>query len=141
MSAAGDLLLVEDNPSDAELMLESLARLDLQDRVHVVRDGDEALAWLFGGGRPRVVLLDVKLPKVGGFDVLRAMRSDPRTRHTPVVMFTSSNIERDVALAYDLGANGYVQKPVDFTRFREVVEAVGRYWMSINLTPRDDAQG
>jgi two-component system response regulator len=137
-----DLLLAEDNPSDAELILESLT--DLRDRIFAVRDGEEALDFLFTrvavadrvlGALPRVVFLDVKLPKIGGFDVLRALRADSRTRTVPVVMLTSSNLERDVARGYELGANSYVQKPVDFDRFRETVRLLGLYWLSTNEPP------
>jgi two-component system response regulator len=137
-----DLLLAEDNPSDTELILESLA--GLRERVFTVEDGVEALDFLFSRGRfagraqssmPRVVMLDVKLPKIGGFDVLRALRADPRTRRIPVVMLTSSNLERDVARGYELGANSYVQKPVEFDRFRETVRLLGLYWLSINEPP------
>jgi len=137
-----DLLLAEDNPSDTELILESLS--GLRERVFTVEDGVEALDFLFSRGRfagraqssmPRVVMLDVKLPKIGGFEVLRALRADPRTRRIPVVMLTSSNLERDVARGYELGANSYVQKPVDFDRFRETVRLLGLYWLSINEPP------
>ena len=137
-----DLLLAEDNPSDTELILESLS--GLRERVFTVEDGVEALDFLFSRGRfggralssmPRVVMFDVKLPKIGGFDVLRALRADPRTRRIPVMMLTSSNLERDVARGYELGANSYVQKPVDFDRFRETVRLLGLYWLSINEPP------
>lgn len=137
-----DLLLAEDNPSDAELVLESLA--GLRDRIFAVQDGVEALDFLFArdafadralGPLPRVVFLDVKLPKIGGFEVLRALRADPKTRTVPVVMLTSSNLERDVARGYELGANSYVQKPVDFDRFRETVRLLGLYWLSTNEPP------
>ena len=137
-----DLLLAEDNPSDTELILESLS--GLRERVFTVEDGVEALDFLFSRGRfagraqssmPRVVMLDVKLPKIGGFEVLRALRADPRTRRIPVMMLTSSNLERDVARGYELGANSYVQKPVDFDRFRETVRLLGLYWLSINEPP------
>jgi two-component system, response regulator len=137
-----DLLLAEDNPSDAELILESLP--GLRDRIFAVRDGEEALDYLFArvafadrvhGSLPRVVFLDVKLPKIGGFDVLRALRADSRTRTVPVVMLTSSNLERDVARGYELGANSYVQKPVDFDQFRETVRLLGQYWLSTNEPP------
>jgi len=142
-----DLLLAEDNPSDTELILESLA--GLRERVFAVEDGVEALDFLFGRGDfaerahlglPRVVVLDVKLPKVGGFDVLRELRADPRTRKVPVVMLTSSNLERDVARGYELGANSYVQKPVDFDRFRETVRLLGLYWLSTNEPPPANLQ-
>jgi two-component system, response regulator len=139
-----DLLLAEDNASDAELILESLATYNLGDRMFTVRDGEEALDFLFGRGPfvtraqdplPRLVLLDVKLPKVSGLDVLAALRADPRTLTVPIVMLTSSNLERDVARAYELGANSYVQKPMDFGRFRDVVRMVGSYWLNTNEPP------
>jgi two-component system, response regulator len=137
-----DLLLAEDNPSDAELILESLA--SLRERVFAVEDGVEALDFLFARGNfaeralmalPRVVVLDVKLPKIGGLDVLRELRADSRTRGVPIVMLTSSNLENDVARAYELGANSYVQKPVDFDHFRETVRLLGLYWLLTNEPP------
>ena len=139
-----ELLLAEDNPSDAELIVESLAKSRLTERMHVARDGEEALDFLFGRGELatritlqslRLVLLDLKLPKVGGLDVLREVRREPTTRHVPVVILTSSKIESDVARSYELGANSYVQKPVDFLEFREVVQQVGRYWLRLNEPP------
>jgi two-component system response regulator len=141
-----ELLVAEDNPSDAELILESLARHADRDRIHVVHDGEEALAFLFCRGvyvarsmqtPPRLVFLDVKLPKIGGLDVLREMKAHARTRPIPVVMLTSSNIERDVATAYRTGANSYVQKPVDFERFRDTVRLLGAYWLTVNEPPPD----
>jgi two-component system response regulator len=137
-----DLLLAEDNPSDSELILASLA--GLRKRIFAVQDGVEALDFLFARAEfadrahaalPRVVVLDVKLSKIGGFDVLRELRADARTRGVPVVMLTSSNLERDVARGYELGANSYVQKPVDFDRFRETVRLLGRYWLGTNEPP------
>jgi two-component system response regulator len=137
-----DLLLAEDNPSDAELILESLA--GLRERVFAVEDGVDALDFLFARGDfadrahvalPRVVVLDVKLPKIGGFDVLRELRADPRTQSLPIVMLTSSNLESDIARGYALGANSYVQKPVDFDRFRETVRLLGFYWLTTNEPP------
>lgn len=149
------MLLAEDNPSDADLILTSVAKHGLADSIHLVQDGVEALDFAFCRGEYssrvhepplRVIVLDVKLPKVDGFEVLRELKADPRTRSIPVVMLTSSNIERDVALGYRLGANSYLQKPVEFERFRETVRQLGLYWMTMNEPPPissfsdDDAQ-
>ena len=146
MSAdAADVLLAEDNPSDAELILESLGAVVDAGRVHRVHDGVEALDFLTGKGAYteraadaplHLVLLDIKLPRVDGLEVLRHIRGDLRTRLVPVVMLTSSRVDRDVQAAYDLGANGYVQKPVDFGRFREVLRCTGTFWLSINEPPQ-----
>ena len=136
------MLLAEDNPSDAELILASLS--DYAVVIHVVHDGVQTLDFVFCRGEYagrenepclRVIVLDVKLPKIDGFEVLRELKSDPRTRATPVVMLTSSNIERDVARAYQLGANSYVQKPVDFEHFRRTVRQLGLYWLTANEAP------
>lgn len=138
------MLLAEDNPSDADLILAALAKDGYADAIHVVHDGVETLDFAFGRGEyahraqepsPRVIVLDVKLPKVDGFEVLRELRADSRTRSIPVVMLTSSNIERDVTRGYQLGANSYVQKPVDFERFRRTVRQLGLYWMTMNEPP------
>jgi two-component system response regulator len=138
------MLLVEDNPSDAELVLASLAKDGLAEAIHVAHDGVEALDYAFSRAeyeyraqepRLRVVVLDVKLPRVDGFEVLRELKADPRTRAIPVVMLTSSNIERDVALGYELGANSYLQKPVDFEQFRQAVRHLGLYWLTLNEPP------
>lgn len=138
-----DVLLAEDNPSDAELILQALGEVALASRIQRVHDGVEALDWVFGRGAhaeagapsPRLVLLDMKLPKVEGLEVLAEIRRHDRTRHVPVVMLTSSRIEREVRAAYELGANGYVEKPVDFVRFREVVRCLGAFWMGVNEPP------
>ena len=145
MTASGVLmLLAEDNPSDAELVLASLADQVYPGAIHVVRDGVETLDFVFCRGEYadkeeepclRVIVLDVKLPKIDGFEVLRELKLDPRTRSIPVVMLTSSNIESDVARAYHLGANSYVQKPVDFELFRRTVRQLGHYWMTTNEAP------
>jgi CheY-like chemotaxis protein len=144
MKATVDVLLVEDNPADAELVIESLRLDQVDERLQVVRDGAEALDFLFARGAfasrklvalPRLILLDIKLPKVDGFGVLRELRADARTRAVPVVVLTSSLVERDVAECYRLGISSYVQKPVDFEQFREVVQLVGRYWLEINAAP------
>jgi two-component system response regulator len=131
------ILLVEDNDDDVELTLRALRRNRVANRVDVVRDGAEALEYLFASGSyagrdvrdtPNLVLLDLKLPKVGGLEVLERLRADPRTRRLPVVILTSSNVESDLARSYDLGANSYIRKPVDFTQFMEAVNQLGLYW-------------
>lgn len=136
-----DILVAEDNLSDAELMTTSLATRSPPRRVHVVHDGEEALDFVFARGAyddraseapPRVILLDVSLPKINGLDVLRTLKTDPRTAPIPVVMLTSSNVERDVLRGYRYGANSYVQKPIEFTRFRDVVRQIADYWMTVN---------
>ncbi len=144
-----DLLLVEDNPRDVELTLHAFTQHKLANSVHVVRDGAEALDFLFAqgdyGGRatvahPRVVLLDLKLPKVDGIEVLRAMRQDPRTRTVPVVVLTSSQEERDIVEAYRLGVNSYIVKPLDFEKFGEAVSSLGMYWLVLNQPPTQTAR-
>jgi len=139
-----DLLIAEDNPSDAELIVTCLANDGDPSRlVHVVRDGEETLDFVLCRGvyatradtPPRVVLLDVSLPKIGGLEVLRILKSDPHTAPIPVVMLTSSAIERDVATAYRYGANSYVQKPLEFDRFRDTVRWIERYWSIVNEPP------
>jgi two-component system response regulator len=135
------LLIIEDNPVDAELMLASIELPHGIASVHVARDGLDALDFLFCRGGyadrassalPRLVILDVKLPKVDGFAVLREIRADPRTQMLPVVMLTSSAIERDVVQGYRLGANSYVQKPMEVDEFRETVRQLGHYWLRMN---------
>jgi CheY-like chemotaxis protein len=138
------ILLVEDNRDDEELTLRALRIHKIPETVVVVRDGAEALEYLFGTGvyagrdtaqPPRIVLLDLKLPKIDGLEVLRRVRADPRTRCLPVVVLTSSNEERDILQSYDLGANSYVRKPVDFVQFHEAVRQLGHYWLTINQPP------
>ena len=137
------ILLVEDNPNDEALTLRALRKNDINDRVVVARDGAEALDYLFATGPyqnptpalPRVVLLDLKLPKVDGLEVLRRMRAHARTRLLPVVILTSSNEERDLLAGYGSGANSYIRKPVDFTEFAETVRHLGRYWLHLNEIP------
>jgi CheY-like chemotaxis protein len=135
-----EILLIEDSPADAELIMHALQEAGLAAPVRVLTDGEEALDYLFRRGRnaerpgepPRLVLLDIKLPKVDGLEVLRQLKSEPATRPIPVVMLTSSKVERDVTAAYRLGANGYVQKPMEFDRLRDVVGQLGRYWLVVN---------
>ena len=133
------VLLVEDNPDDVELTLRAFKKSQIGNHVHVVRDGAEALEYLFdvdasGAYRrlPEVVLLDLKLPKVDGLEVLRRVRADPRTHLLPVVVLTSSNEERDMVESYRLGANSYVRKPVEFSEFLEASRQLGLYWLVLN---------
>jgi two-component system response regulator len=136
-----EILLVEDNPNDVELTLHAFEKHKLANRIHVARDGQEALDYLFGiagnaeRGRPRVILLDLKLPKVEGLDVLRAIRADPALRTVPVVILTSSREERDVVESYDLGVNSYIVKPIVFDKFVETVQMLGLYWLLMNEPP------
>lgn len=140
-----EVLLVEDNPHDAEMTLSALKRHHLANRLHHVKDGAEALAFIFATGAystrkvecsPKVVLLDLKLPKVDGLEVLKKMKSDERTQMTPVVVLTSSNEERDVFDSYRLGVNSYIVKPVDFEKFAESMRQLGLYWLLVNRSPR-----
>src|SRR5271157_777408 len=145
MNAEGiDILLVEDNQDDVDLALHTLRREKLANNIFVARDGEEALDLLFCRGAfaqrsfdhpPKLVLLDLKLSKVNGMEVLKQVKSDPRTRTIPVVIMTSSKEERDLVAGYHLGANSYIQKPVDFEQFREMVKTVGLYWLVINQPP------
>jgi two-component system response regulator len=139
-----EILLVEDNPNDVELTLRALQKQNLANKVFVVKDGAEALEFIFAEGafaqrriehRPRVVLLDLKLPKVDGIEVLRRIKSDERTKHLPVVMLTSSQEERDVLDTYNLGVNSYIVKPVDFRNFVHAVSELGVYWGVLNKVP------
>jgi two-component system, response regulator len=138
------ILLVEDDRDDEELTLRALRRSNIRNEVIVAHDGAEALELLFGEGKyldheidmlPAVVLLDLKLPKVNGIEVLRRIRNDPRTRRLPVVVLTSSRHERDRDDVYDLGANSYICKPVDFEKFSEAVGSLGMYWVLLNEQP------
>ena len=143
-STGTDILLVEDSPEDAELAIHALRRENLANNIFVARDGEEALDFLFCRGAftersfdhpPKLVLLDLKLPKVDGIEVLAELKNDPRTKVIPVVILTSSKEEQDLIRSYDLGANSYIQKPVDFEQFRQTVKTLGLYWMVINQRP------
>jgi two-component system response regulator len=136
-----EILLVEDNPNDVELTLYTFEKHNLGNRIEVVRDGAEALDLIFCTGAytgrsmedsPRLILLDLKLPKVDGLEVLRRFKSDPRTRAIPVVVLTSSREERDIVESYQLGANSYIVKPVNFEQFTEAVRQLGLYWLLFN---------
>jgi CheY-like chemotaxis protein len=138
------ILLVEDNPDDLELTLLALKRSNLSQDVVVARDGQEALDYLFGEGNhaqrdpremPMITLLDLKLPKINGLEVLQRVRSDPRTRRLPVVILTSSDERGDLVASYNLGANSYVRKPVDVAQFNEVLRQLTHYWLRVNLPP------
>jgi two-component system response regulator len=138
------ILLVEDNPDDEALTLRALRKSNIMNEVVVARDGVEALDYLFASGAhaerdpsrmPEFVLLDLKLPKVSGLEVLRRLRADERTKLLPVVVLTSSNEGRDILESYRLGANSYIRKPVDFTQFIEAVRQLGLYWLVLNITP------
>ena len=136
------ILLVEDNPDDEALTRRALTKNNIQNEVVLARDGAEALDWLFGTGShaghpatPELVLLDLKLPKVDGLEVLRRIRSNPSTRLLPVVILTSSREEKDVVNGYGLGANSYIRKPVDFGQFVEAVRQLGLYWLVLNEPP------
>jgi len=143
-----EILLVEDNPADVELTMHALRHNNLANRIHVARDGEEALDFLFCRGPhskrsfdnpPRMVLLDLKLPKVDGLEVLRQLKGDSRTKAIPVVILTSSKEDRDMVSGYRFGVNSYIQKPVDFTAFRETIKQLGLYWMVVNQPPPADA--
>ena len=140
-----EILLVEDNPTDVELTLRILKQNNLVSNVYVVKDGAEALEFIFTTGAyanrkiensPKLVLLDLKLPKVDGLEVLRRIKSDERTKVTPVVVLTSSKEERDIVESYKLGVNSYTVKPVDFERFLQAVSELGLYWLLLNQPPR-----
>ena len=139
-----EILLVEDNPEDVELTLRAFRKNNLSNKIHVVRDGEEALECLFGTGRykdsspcsnARMILLDLKLPKVDGLEVLQRCKGDSRTSRIPVVVLTSSREERDMVESYKLGVNSYIVKPVDFPQFTDAVRQLGLYWMVLNEVP------
>ncbi len=139
-----EILLVEDNPADAELTLRALKTYNLSNNVVVVTDGEEALDFVFARGAyshrdiqngPRVILLDLKLPKVDGLDVLKTIKGDPRTKIIPVVVLTSSKEEKDIVNSYQLGVNSYIVKPVDFDKFAGAVKDLGFYWLLLNQSP------
>jgi two-component system, response regulator len=136
-----EILIVEDTPQDLELTLRALRKANLSNRIQVARDGAEALDFIFGEGphagrrvedAPKVILLDLKLPKVDGTEVLRRIKSDPRTKTIPVAVLTSSKEQRDVVESYQLGVNSYIVKPVNFERFAEAVRELGMYWLLLN---------
>ena len=144
MTNGMEILLIEDSPDDVEITLRAFQKHDLASKVRVVRDGEEALECLFRTGRyagqiacsnPRLILLDLKLPKVDGHEVLQRCKSDPRTKNIPVVVLTSSGEERALTGTYDLGANSYIIKPLDFSQFTEAIRQVSLYWMGLNQLP------
>lgn len=144
MNLLKKVLLVEDNEEDVDLTLLSFKANNLGNEVVVVRDGAEAIDYLFCTGKfagrdisdmPAVIFLDLNLPKIGGLDVLKRLRADPRTRRQPVVALTSSNEERDLLMSYDLGVNSYIRKPVDLQQFNEAIRQLGLYWILLNEMP------
>jgi len=146
MSINKSILLVEDNSQDEKLILRALRKVNLVNQVDVVRDGQQALDYLFREGEfagrtgndfPTIVLLDIGLPRVSGLEVLKRLRSDPRTKLQPVVMLTSSDEERDRLTSYEDGANSFVRKPLDFTEFAETVARLGIYWLAVNKPPQE----
>ncbi len=141
-----EILLVEDNPSDVELTLRALRKHKLANKVHVAKDGAEALEYIFANGdysdrkiedRPKVIFLDLKLPKVSGLEVLKKIRDDERTKTIPVVIVTSSREEQDIIESYRLGVNSYIVKPVDFDNFVRAVSELGLYWLLLNEPPTE----
>jgi CheY-like chemotaxis protein len=144
MSNLVEILLVDDSPEDVELTIRSLRRSKIVNDIFVAEDGAEALDFLFCRGQhsnrtfsdlPKLILLDLKLPKIDGLEVLKAIRADPRTKAIPVVVLTSSKEQRDLIQSYDLGVNAFVQKPVDFEQFGEAIRQIGMFWMLVNRAP------
>ena len=140
-----ELLIVEDNPQDLELALRSLRKVNLANHIEIARDGAEALDFIFGEGAhvgrkisdgPKVILLDLKLPKIDGLEVLKRLKTDPRTKMIPVVVLTSSKEQRDIVEIYHLGVNSYIVKPVNFEGFTDAMREVGVYWLLLNQPPR-----
>jgi two-component system response regulator len=143
-----EILLVEDNPTDLELALRVFKKHRIANRIEIARDGAEALDFLFGEGAhagrgsiqiPKVILLDLKLPKIGGIEVLRRIKNDPRTRTIPIVVLTSSREEKDLLESYQLGINSYIVKPVDFDQFSNCLRDIGMYWLLSNAPPKINA--
>ena len=139
-----DILLVEDSPEDVEMTLRAFKKQNLVNKVHVVEDGEQALDYIFAKGKyedrdfnnkPKVILLDLKLPKVDGMEVLRTIRGDDRTKFIPVVILTSSQEDKDIMESYKLGVNSYITKPVEFNKFVETVSELGFYWLMLNKPP------
>ena len=144
---AVEILIVEDTPEDVELALRALRKANLTNKIQIVRDGAEAMEFIFAEGKhsgrkvedgPKVVLLDLKLPKIDGMEVLRRIKSDPRTKTIPVVVLTSSKEQKDVVESYQLGVNSYIVKPVNFERFAAAVQDLGMYWLLLNQPPKLD---
>jgi len=145
-----DILLVEDDPADAELAVRELRRHKFANKIHVIGDGAEALDYVFCRGAyqnasfsrpPKMILLDMKVPKVGGLEILKAIKGDPRTRTIPVVVMTSSSEQQDLIESYKLGVNAFIRKPVDFDEFRRIIEQVGMFWLAVNQAPPPDIFG
>jgi len=141
---AVEILIVEDNPNDLELTLRALRRAKISNRIHISRDGAEASDYIFCEGehadrrienRPRVILLDLKLPKIDGLELLKRLKEDPRTKAIPVVILTSSREQSDIIKSYQLGTNSYIVKPVDFEQFSNAVQQLGMYWLIMNQPP------